>query len=371
MKGKKWLDDYLLRGVLLMVMLSGPVFFLRAQFISVKGTEFYVNEDSRIWLNGANTPWNTWNEFGVNFDPAWWNEHFKTLKNHGINCSRIWFSCDGRGAVKTDSIGVTGLSSEFFRDCDSLFAIARRHGIYIDATLISFDHFKDRNENFQHWRNIVTNPAASQTFIDVYLLPFLNRYKSNPYLFAIDLCNEPEWVSENAENGKLPVNDLQRFFAMGAAAVHHNSDVLVTIGSACIKWNSDVPPCVANYWKNTALQTAYNDPEAYLDFYCVHYYGWVHQYFRSPFEKSPADYGINDRPVIIEESPARDEGLTDIPMTLVQSFEAALSLGYQGLLPWTSNGVDRNGDITTLGPAALSFKNKHPELVFPFHKVQK
>ena len=353
------------KGILFLAVILSAGPSVMAQNISVNGTMFYVNSNKRIWLNGANTPWNHWNDFGGNFDRNWWNNHYQTLKSYGINCSRVWISCNGEGAVKTDSSGVTGLSPTFFKDCDSLFAIAGRNGIYIDATMISFDHFKNSNKNFQNWRNIVTNQAASQTYIDNYLIPFLNRYKTNPYLFAIDLCNEPEWVSENKEDGQLPVSDLQRFFGMCAAAIHNNSNVPVTIGSACIKWNSDNPGCVGNYWKNSALQAAYNDPKAYLDFYCIHYYGWVHQYFKSPFEKSPADYGINDRPVIIEESPAKDAGLTEIPITLVQAYEKALSLGYQGNLPWTSNGVDRNGNITTLGPATLSFKKNHPELVYP------
>ena len=126
---------------------------------------------------------------------------------------------------------------------------------------------------------------------------------------------------------------------------------------------------MSNYWKNSALKAAYNDPKAYLDFYCIHYYSWVHPWFSSPFEKSPADYGINDRPVIIEESPAKDAGLTDIPVTLVQAYERALSKGYQGNLPWTSNAVDTNGGITSIGPATLSFKNNHPELVYPLRST--
>jgi hypothetical protein len=356
-----------MKQVLFLILLAGIGFSLYSQTISVRGNEFYVNSTQRIWLNGANTPWNKWNDFGGNFDRDWWNTHFQVLKSYGMNCSRIWISCDGKGAVKTDSTGVTGLSVPFFKDCDSLFAIARRNGIYIDATMISFDHFKYPNANHLNWRNIVTNQTASQTFIDNYLIPFIYRYKNNPYLFAIDLCNEPEWISENKEDGQLPVKDLQRFFAMCAVAVHSHSKIPVTIGSACIKWNSESKGCVGNYWKNAALQAAFDHPLAYLDFYCIHYYSWVHKWFKSPFEMSPSDYEINDRPVVIEESPARDEGLSDIPMTLSQSYEVALRLGYQGVLPWTSNGVDRNGNITTLGPATLSFKNNHPELVHPLN----
>lgn len=365
MKTKKLLPINCKNGIIIFFLILWPGLSALAQTITIQGNKFYVDANKRIWLNGTNTPWNKWNDFGGNFDREWWNTHFLTLKSYGINCSRVWISCNGNGAVKTDSSGVTGLSYTFFKDCDSLLAIAKRNGIYIIATMMSFDHCKNPNANFLNWRKIITNNTATQTFIDNYLLPFVNRYKTNPYLFAIDFCNEPEWISENTEDGKLPVIDLQRFFAMCAAAVHNNSSVPVTIGSACIKWNSDNTGHVGNYWKNASLQAAYNDPKSFLDFYCIHYYSWVHKWYKSPFEKSPADYGINDRPVIIEESPGKDAGLTDIPMTLLQAYESALSKGYQGNLPWTSNGVDRNGDITTIGHATLSFKNNHSELVYP------
>jgi hypothetical protein len=337
---------------------------IEAQHIQVKGTLFYTDKGERIWLNGVNTPWHNWNDFGGNFDRDWWNNHFQILKSNGINCSRIWISCNGNGAIITDSTGVTALSLTFFKDCDTLFAIAKRNGIYIDATMMSFDHCKDNHANYMNWRKIITDPTASRTFIDMYLIPFVNRYKDNPYLFAIDLCNEPEWISENKEDGQLPVKDLQRFFAGCAAAIHKVSSVPVTIGSACIKWNSDLKGYVGNYWSNESLTKAFNDPGAFIDFYCIHYYGWVHRYFKSPFELSPADYGINDKPVIIEECPANDSGLKEIPVTLSASYEKAFELGYQGIFPWTSNGVDRNGNITTVGPAASSFHGNHGNL-FP------
>jgi hypothetical protein len=365
MKLKNRLQKISIYRFLFWVLLFLSGISVSAQTITIQGNKFYVNSTQRIWLNGVNTPWHSWNDFGGTFDRNWWNTHFETLKSYGINSSRVWISCNGGGAVKTDATGVTGVSSTFYKNCDTLFAIAQRNGIYIDATMISFDHFKDTNANYLNWRTIVTDPVASQTFIDNYLIPFVNRYKTNPYLFAINLCNEPEWILENVENGKLPKANLQRFFAMCAAAIHNNSSVPVTIGSACIKWNSTSAGCVGNYWSNTALKAAFNDPKAFLDFYCVHYYAWIHPWYKSPYEKTPTDYNINDRPVIIEESPGNDAGLADIPVTVTQSYESALLKGYQGNMPWTSNGVDTNGDITTIGPAALAFKNNHPELVYP------
>ncbi len=332
---------------------------VRAQKITIDGLEFRVGSN-RIWMNGANTPWNNWNDFGGSFDYNWWNNHFQELQDNGINSSRIWFSCNGDVAPYINSSGyVTGVPQAFWDDCDQLFQIAQDKGIYIMATVISFDHFKSANAT--GWRNMVGSEATIQSFIDVYLLPFVDRYENNPYLFSVDLCNEIEWVHENSECGQLPWIDLQRYIAMCAAAIHQNSDVLVTNGSACIKWGSDLYE--GNYWSDAALQAAYSSQDAYLDYYHVHYYGWQHQWFSSPFEMSPADYQINDRPVVVGECPAQD--MPEIPVTITQALENALANGYQGTFPWTSNGVDANGSLTTLGPATTSFKDNHYALVYP------
>ena len=332
---------------------------LKAQKITISGTEFRVGSN-RIWMNGANTPWNSWNDFGGSFDYNWWNNHFQELQDNGINSTRIWFSCNGDVAPTINSSGyVTGVPQAFWDDCDQLFQIAQNKGIYIMATMISFDHFKSANAT--GWRNMVGSQATIQSFIDVYLLPFVNRYESNPYFFSVDLCNEIEWVHEDAVNGQLPWIELQRYIAMCAAAIHQNSDVLVTHGSACIKWGSDLYE--GHFWSDAALQAAYNSSDAYLDYYHVHYYGWQHPWFSSPFELSPADYQINDRPVVVGECPAQD--MSEIPVTITQALENAFSNGYQGTFPWTSNGVDANGSLTTLGPATTSFKNNHYDLVYP------
>ncbi|NQT24340.1 carbohydrate-binding protein [candidate division KSB1 bacterium] len=332
---------------------------VQAQKITISGIEFRVG-GNRIWMNGANTPWNSWNDFGGSFDYNWWNNHFQELQDNGINSTRIWFSCNGDVAPTINSSGyVTDVPQAFWDDCDQLFQIAQSKGIYVMATVISFDHFKSTNAT--GWRNMVGSQATIQSFIDVYLLPFVNRYESNPYFFSVDLCNEMEWVHEDAANGQLPWIDLQRYTAMCAAAIHQNSDVLVTTGSACIKWGSDLYE--GNFWSNAALQAAYSSSDAYLDYYHVHYYGWQHEWFSSPFELSPADYQINDRPVVVGECPAQD--MSEIPVTITQALENALSNGYQGTFPWTSNGVDANGSLTTLGPATTSFKNNHYALVYP------
>jgi hypothetical protein len=51
--------------------------------------------------------------------------------------------------------------------------------------------------------------------------------------------------------------------------------------------------------------------------------------------------------------------------TLTQDYENAYLNGWQGVMPWTSNGVDGNGGFAQLQPATNTFRNNHPSLVFP------
>ena len=153
---------------------------------------------------------------------------------------------------------------------------------------------------------------------------------------------------------------------MCAAAIHKSgSKVTVSSGSAAIKWGSDsCPGCDGNMWSNANLQKQFNDPMAFLDIYQVHYYEWINQYFSNPFEKSPIDYGINDRPVLVGEMPGR-EGIIGFPTTMYELFENMYKLGYCGHFPWTSNSAGEGdfGSLKTFGEAALKFSTIHAEVI--------
>ena len=70
---------------------------VQAQRIKVQGNKFLIGTNP-IFMLGANTPWNKWNDFGNNFDSTWWNTHFQSMHNYGMNCTRVWISCDGANA---------------------------------------------------------------------------------------------------------------------------------------------------------------------------------------------------------------------------------------------------------------------------------
>lgn len=338
---------------------------LFSQRIYCDGTLLKVN-GKPIYMNACNTPWNNWNDFGGNYNSSFWESEFAKFETYGINSTRIWISCDGtiQPSIKSDGT-VTGVSQAFWNNVDDMLERAKNHKIYVMATMMSFDHVKNSNSTYLSWRNMLASADKVQTFIDNYLIPFVLRYKDNPYLYNIDLCNEIEWMNQDAVNGKLPWTQLQRYVAMCAAAIHKSgSKVTVSMGSAAIKWGSN--KYEGNKWSNAALQAQFNDPDAFLDIYQIHYYSWINPYFSNPFTSSPSFYNINDRPVVIGEMPAR-ETLMGFTTTMNQCFENAYSLGYCGHYPWTSNNAGSGdfGSLATFGAAALSFMQNHQSLVYP------
>jgi hypothetical protein len=320
--------------------------------IAIESNGFTVG-GAPVFLNGINTPWHRWNEFGGAYDHDWWDAEFRRLKEAHVNCVRIWVHCDGRRSPVTREDGVVlGVPEGFWAHMDDLFALASKHELYVMPALWSFDMTRRGGR----YKVLLADPAKVQSYIDSFLVPLVERYDGHPCLLAWEICNEPEWMSENAG---VPLPEVIRMHAMLAAAIHEHSSSYVTTGSACVKWNGNCASCVGNWWSDASLKEHHptGDPRAFLDFYQVHYYGWQDPWFGTPFDMTVAEYGVpDDRPVIIGEMPARGG-----PNRHVQLYRN----GFDGGFAWTSNGIDRNGRLEDIGPALLEFSRLYPDLVRP------
>jgi hypothetical protein len=110
------------------------------------------------------------------------------------------------------------------------------------------------------------------------------------------------------------------------------------------------------------MQSLYDSPYATLDFWSPHYYDWVGPHYGVPYYIGPQRYGMcPSKPSLIGECPA----LGSRGKTLTEDYEAAFANGWQGIMPWTSNGVDANGGFDDIAPAAKHMLELHRELIFP------
>lgn len=355
--------------------------------VSIENGEFVVN-GKRLWISGANTPWNKWGDFGGNenwnkYDDSWWNNEFSKIRKGGVNATRVWINCDnGNKAIIIDANGmVSGASDQHWADLDLLFETARRNRIYIMATLLSFDHFKDENSQKASWRTMITSKPAVNSFAENYVIPFVERYGDNPWLWSIDIMNEPDWLFEHQ---KIAWNDISYFFAVQAAAIHENSKVLVTVGMANIKWNADgFGGFQGNKVSDKFLQELYPNENAYMDFWSPHYYDWVGEWYGVPHYLTPSGvrggnkntgwlggFGLDaSKPSVLGECSANGTGKNVNGVknnTIVTDYVSALEKGWQGLLPWTSNGVDSNGDFRNMQPGAKKMIEDYRDLIFPW-----
>jgi hypothetical protein len=212
--------------------------------------------------------------------------------------------------------------------------------------LISFDHTKPGNPNASKWIKMYNSEENRQSFVDNYAVPFVDRYKDNPCFFAVDVGNELEWVWEN--HG-VPSDNVIDLISRVADGVKTNSEVLVCQGlGAGIKYNTSARGGSGNYLANVNV-----------DFYNIHYYDWQNQWFGNPFDRSPSYYYMNSKPCIIGETPAKGAA----GYTSQQCYQKAFEQGWQGLMVWTSNGVDDNGDKWDSKPGTDWIYNNYPDLV--------
>lgn len=309
--------------------------------VKIDGTKFMVG-DKELWFNGVNAPWDKWNDFGGGFNFEFWQDHFQKLHNSGVNAARIWIICNGDVGMAISADGTfDGATTAHWEDLDNLFYLAEQYQIYIMATVQSFDNFKDQNQNYQAWRTLIQDSDKTDMFVDNYIVPLVQRYGKSDYFWSVDLCNEPDWIVENEECGKLDWSYLEQYYAKAAAAIHANSDVLVTVGLGMIKYNSDSQQ--GNKISDSELQSVlsgdkYDKSLAYVDFYSTHWYTWMQGMWGYPFSESPTDFGLDGtKPCVIGECSAV---ASDSDFDITSAYEDAYNNGWNGVFAWKTSGQD-------------------------------
>lgn len=305
--------------------------------VSISDGKFNV-DGKELWINGANTPWQNWNDFSGNMDEEFWDKTFEELVSDGINCTRIWINCNGENVVRLKSTGaIKGINEQHWDDLDKLFALAEKHRIYIMPTLLSFDHFKNTNSSAEKWRKLATSKENCDDYAEQYVKEFCKRYGENEYLFGIDLMNEPDWVHENSECGQLKWSDLCYLFGKCASVIHETCSTPVTVGLGIVKYNSD--KYEGDKISDENLKKVTGDDKAYVDFYSTHYYMWEKQYFGFPFDKTPEQFGLTtDKPCLIGETSNDDE--KEAGITLTEKYKSTYENGWNGLMVWMEPRTD-------------------------------
>ena len=302
--------------------------------IYVEGTKFMA-DGKEIWFSGCNTPWFRWNDFDGNMDEAVWDKTFSDLAADHINCTRIWVNCNGDSIVNVDYDGeIDHVNDAHWSDLDKLFAIAEKYKVYVMPTLLSFDHFKHSD-----WQALLRSKEFCDQYAEMYVEEFCRRYGDCEYIMGVDIMNEPDWVFENEECGQISWDNISYLLGKCADTIHNNSRLMVTVGTAMIKYNSDQMD--GNKVSDEYLQKLTGLDGAYLDFYSLHYYSWMRPMWGFPCGMTPEEYLLEaDRPCMIGETSNDDE--KDCGMTLTEKYKSMYDKGWNGLLVWMEPRKDED-----------------------------
>ena len=228
---------------------------------------FSVSSSPSVWWNGLNVAWDNFGyDIGtpMGLNTTFFQSFYESCEENKINAARFWLHCDGRASPLFNEDGsVSGLSSTFLSDLSTLVGMAEKSNVVVLVTLWSFDMCNQEVPTGLHV-DLISNSTKTQSYLDNALQPILRAMTDFPNI-VWEVINEPEWcINETppSTTTSVSLSDMQRFVSMIVNEIHQNSNQKVTVGSASLKWNSDVSPAVGNWWSDSSLQQG-----AYLDFY--------------------------------------------------------------------------------------------------------
>ena len=288
-----------------------------------------------------------WAKEGVASDPEAYRTELRDMAAHGIKVVRWWvwpeFWTD---AISFDANGAPlPLAQAAIDDGLKALELADEAGLRIMFCLFSFDGFRPSRESFgikmTGYRDIVIDDDRRKALMDNVITPFARALQNSPHrdsLHSWDVINEPEWavtgINKNGDPSGLggdqfdPNGDLEHIshdqmetFLGDTIKVlrAETPDIPLSIGSAALKW--------ATAWKNMDV-----------DFYQTHIYDWVNAFW--PYSSSPADFGLDDKPLMMGEYPV--EGLDNVDhRTMLESW---FSNGYAGAIGWDYRVTHSTGE---------------------------
>jgi hypothetical protein len=300
------------------------------------------------FLFGENYAWQNWGyDFGGGSSGVAGNSTtvkaaLHDMQSHGADVIRWWMfqELNGNNGVELDSNGIpTGNArGTLVADIQAALSLAAQVGVHYNFTLFSFDDFV-LSSGRQDLAPIIKSDA-NRTKLMQFVAFVAETVESDPNkdrVVSWDVINEPEWAlggmdgdvdasvstgmdsyGDPAFNGGSAgkVYDLVTFTQMETfvkdtvTTLHQKSSALITVGSAAAKWK--------DAWNHVGL-----------DYYTVHMYDWVNQYY--PYTTPAASYGFT-LPVVMGEFP--NAGLTGVPYATLVGAIFGKSVGYAGAMSW-------------------------------------
>jgi len=300
-----------------------------------------------------------WGQPGVASARAQFSDEISQMKAAGVNVIRWWmFPRFWTEAITFDGEDTpSGIGGTLLADVEAALALAEENDVYVMLTPFSFDSFTPTTTESGIYtpglQPIVTNAARRARLLENLVRPIARAVEESPNrrrMIAWDMINEPEWAIRGAnmyggedfgpDSRLTPVThaEMERFLADMAAVLRSESTALVSVGGAAIKWGTA--------WTHLGL-----------DFYMLHYYDWVYEWF--PYTTVTLEsVGLADKPVVMGEFP--NAGLSAVggnpARTVAQLTQDLWDHGYGGALSWAFS----DGSFPWTPATLRAFADAHP-----------
>jgi hypothetical protein len=220
-------------------------------------------------------------QWGIAFSEQGLDECFVDMQQMNLNVCRIWVFEDLEG-LQFDSSGyVKGIHPSLIANFNTAAKLAEKRDLHLYLALSAGFRKSIREGGF---RDIIADPVARRCYLENAVMPFVENFKNNPTVFAIDVMNEPEGEIKGPQGNRSEdgySGDIMREFIKSSVAAVKQADTsrLVSCGSG---WHG--PENIkAGFYRSLGL-----------DFYDFHQY--------NNEGSLPAISSLNvDRPVLVGE----------------------------------------------------------------------
>lgn len=157
-------------------------------------------------------------EWSVAYNPTHVEKILHSANDLGIRLLRVWVFESCEGLEKDSAQYVTGVGPELWAHFDDfIFRQLPKYDIKVYLTMVGGHHFNECSSP-----SPFDDAQARDALYDHAILPFVARYKNSPWVWGIDLMNEPEGgiggPTGNYFTGTTWTN-ARAFLAHGAEAV--------------------------------------------------------------------------------------------------------------------------------------------------------